>query len=181
VVHVLSVPGIGNSGAAHWQTLWEAKYPEVTRVVQRDWDNPDCNEWADVLEAAVLKSRAETVLVAHSLACLVVARWAAHTSLSIRGAMLVAVPDPTGSNFPPEVRGFLPVSKNRFSFSSMVVESSDDPYGNPGFTRKCARAWGSRIVNIGSAGHINASSGLDEWNEGVGLLETLMVSKETRA
>lgn len=181
MVQVLTIPGIGNSGTAHWQTLWEAKYPEVTRVVQRDWDNPDCDEWANVLGAAVLKSGAETVIVAHSLACLVVARWAARTSFSIRGAMLVAVPNPTGSNFPSEARGFLPVSKNRFLFPSIVVESSEDPYGNLEFTRTCVTAWGSRIVNIGSVGHINASSGLGEWNEGLGLLKTLMVSKETRA
>ena len=181
MVQVLTIPGIGNSGAAHWQTLWEAKYPGFTRVTQRDWDNPDCSKWADVLEVAVLKSGAETVLVAHSLACLVVARWAARMSLSIRGAMLVAVPDPMGSNFPLEAQGFLPVSKNRFLFPSIVVESSDDPYGNLEFTRACLEAWGSRVVNIGAAGHINASSGLGAWNEGLELLETLMVSKETRA
>ncbi len=33
---VLLVPGIGNSGPAHWQSLWEAKHPAVARVMQRD-------------------------------------------------------------------------------------------------------------------------------------------------
>ena len=174
MIHILTIPGIGNSGAAHWQTLWEAKYPGVTRVVQRDWDNPVCDEWAEVIEAAVGQSGAETVLVAHSLACLVVAHWAASTALPIRGLMLVALPDPMGPNFPPEAQGFLPVSKNRFPFPSIVVQSSDDPYGNLEFTRTCVTAWGTRIVNIGAAGHINASSGLGAWDQGFALLQTFM-------
>jgi hypothetical protein len=50
---VLIVPGIGNSGPAHWQSLWQAKYPEVTRVMQRDWDHPVREEWVKVLDEAV--------------------------------------------------------------------------------------------------------------------------------
>jgi predicted alpha/beta hydrolase family esterase len=35
-----------------------------------------------------------------------------------------------------------------------------------------AESWGSRLVNIGKAGHINAASGLGEWTEGHRLLES---------
>jgi MFS family permease len=46
------------------------------RVEERDWDAPDSAEWAASLEAAVKRSGPDTVLVAHSLACLQVAHWA---------------------------------------------------------------------------------------------------------
>ena len=49
-----------------------------------------------------------------------------------------------------------------------------DPYADSPFVRQCAESWGSRLVNIGKAGHINAASGLGEWNEGHRLLESLI-------
>ncbi len=127
MIQVLTLPGIGNSGALHWQTLWENNNPGFQRVNQRDWDHPNCDEWAQGLEAAVVYSGHETILVAHSLACLVLARWAAGTRFSIRGALLVAVPDPSGTQFPAEALGFMPISKHTFDFPSLVVESGNDP------------------------------------------------------
>jgi len=41
---VLLVPGIGNSGPGHWQSMWQAKHSDVGRVIQRDWDHPECDE-----------------------------------------------------------------------------------------------------------------------------------------
>lgn len=99
---VLVLPGIGNSGPHHWQTLWESEYPHFRRVEQSDWNHPVCEEWVAALEQAVEHSGDQTILVAHSLACLVVAQWAASTNRTIAGALLVAVPDPEGSDFPSE-------------------------------------------------------------------------------
>ena len=45
----LIVPGIGNSGPTHWQTVWERRHPLWRRVVQRDWDHPECDEWVRAL------------------------------------------------------------------------------------------------------------------------------------
>jgi uncharacterized protein len=36
-----------------------------------------------------------------------------------------------------------------------------------------ARAWGSRFVDIGRAGHVNGDSGLGDWPEGKRLLRLL--------
>ncbi len=130
---------------------------------QRDWNSPVCAEWVNVLEQAVAKIGESPVLVAHSLGCLCVAHWAAGTSLKIKGALLVAPPDPDDAGFPSEATGFSPVPLRSFSFQSIVVASSNDPYGSLEFARSCALAWGSRFVNIGSAGHINSASGLGEW------------------
>lgn len=37
---VLIIPGWGDSGPTHWQTLWERANPAFRRVVQRDWEYP---------------------------------------------------------------------------------------------------------------------------------------------
>lgn len=49
---VLLVPGIGNSGPTHWQSLWQEEHSDVGRVTQRDWDNPVCDGWVEALDQA---------------------------------------------------------------------------------------------------------------------------------
>ena len=41
---VLIMPGLGNSGDHHWQTLWENKFG-FPRVQQDNWDTPVKTEW----------------------------------------------------------------------------------------------------------------------------------------
>jgi uncharacterized protein len=65
---VLILPGIGNSGPLHWQSIWEQSHPEFVRFQQHDWDNPVCEEWVAVTEEAVRRTGPDVVLVAHSLA-----------------------------------------------------------------------------------------------------------------
>jgi hypothetical protein len=170
---VLILPGIGNSGPQHWQSIWQQSNPEFVRVQQRDWDNPVCEEWVAAVEQAVTRAGSDVVVVAHSLACLVVAHWAAKQHAPIKAALLVAVPDCNGPNFPKEARGFTATPTEPFAFRSVVVVSDDDPYGSPELSERLAAAWRSRVVHIGSRGHINASSGLGAWPEGYELLNQL--------
>jgi uncharacterized protein len=169
---VLLVPGLGNSGPEHWQSLWEAR-AGYRRVPQRDWDHPVCSEWIGSLDHAVREAAAHVVIAAHSLGTLLVTHWLARTKLRIGGALLVAVPDPEARSFPPQARGFAPISRVRLDCPSIVVASTDDPYGNLPFVKQCADSWGSRLVNIGAAGHINAASNLGEWADGHRLLESI--------
>lgn len=170
---VLIVPGYGNSGPRHWQTLWEEADPAFVRVVQRDWDHPRCDEWVDTLAAAIARAGPSVVLVAHSLGCLTVAHLVARGGATFAAALLVAVPDPTGEGFPPEIEGFAPVPTVRWNVPSVVVASTDDPYGSIAFARRCATTWGSRFVDVGAAGHLNADSGLGAWPAGRALLASL--------
>ncbi len=172
-IPTLTLPGIGNSDHAHWQTLWESANSEFVRVQQKDWHSPVCDEWVYALEQAVAAIGGSPVLVAHSLGCLCVTYWAARTSLKIKGALLVAPPNPEDVGFPSEATGFSPVPLGSFGFPSIVVASSNDLYGSLGFARSCALALGSRFVNIGAAGHINSESGLGEWAEGWPLYQEL--------
>jgi len=171
---VLLVPGIGNSGPDHWQSRWEVQGESYQRVQQRDWDNPVCSEWVESLEAAARHAGSRAVIAAHSLGCLLVAHWLASTSLEVSGALLVAVPDPSGPSFPKQASGFSPVPRRPLACPSIVVASEDDPYGSVAFAKQCADSWGSRFVGIGSAGHINAASGLGDWSEGHRLLRDLI-------
>lgn len=170
---VLLVPGIGNSGPEHWQSRWEAQHASYIRVRQRDWDNPVCADWQQALELAAQHATPDTLIAAHSLGSLLVAHWLARTSVRIAGALLVAVPDPEGASFPAQALGFTPLPLRKLPCASILVSSTDDPYGGVPFHRHCAAAWGSRFVNIGRAGHINAESGLGDWREGRALLLSL--------
>ena len=171
--NVIILAGIGNSGPQHWQTLWEQSNPRFERVEQRDWNNPVCEEWGAALEVAAKRAGPNVVVVAHSLACLVVAHWAATEHAPIKAALLVAVPDSVGPNFPKEAIGFSTTPTKPFNFPSTVVVSTNDPYGSLENSTSLSKAWGSKLVNIGNCGHINASSGLGAWPDGYELLSQL--------
>lgn len=171
---VLVVPGIGNSGPEHWQSLWEQQHAALVRVGFDEWDKPDRHDWVATLDATVRALGPETVIVAHSLGCLAVAHWAAVTQTPVAGALLVCVPDPDGKNFPAEASNFSALPQQPFAFPSVIVASDDDPYSNPAHVDVCAHGWGSRVVSIGAHGHINASSGLGDWPQGWQLLQGLL-------
>jgi predicted alpha/beta hydrolase family esterase len=169
---VLVLAGLWDSGPRHWQTLWEQKHPGWMRVPHRDWFNPECHEWVAELDAAVAGAEnGPPVLVAHSLACALVAHWAACGSvLKVAGAFLVAPSDVDAPSYPADAKGFKPMPMQKLPFPSIVVASSNDPYVTLERARAFAEAWGSRFVEIGAAGHINGDSGYGEWPEGERML-----------
>lgn len=167
----VSLPGIGGSGSGHWQTLWEAQNPSIRRFRPKDWNHPALDDWAAALTTAVLAARTPPVLVAHSLACLLVAHVADRIADRARGAFLVAVPDPLGPSFPREAASFGDAPMRPLPFPALVVASSNDPYGSPDHARRTARAWRAGFVEVGALGHINVASGLGTWPQGAMLLQ----------
>ncbi len=168
---VLVLAGLWNSGPQHWQTHWEKRHPEWSRVAHRDWTNPRCDEWVAELDEAIAQCEGAPVLVAHSLGCNLVAQWACCGSpLKVAGAFLVAPSDADAPTYPGEVEGFTPMPSAPLPFPSIVVASSDDPYVTLERAREFAAAWGSKLVEIGNAGHINADTGYGEWPEGEKML-----------
>ena len=174
---VLILPGLGNSGPEHWQSHWERQDPSCERVLQSNWDKPQCQDWVARLDHVIGQSRSPAVLVAHSSACALVAHWAASASPEhlawVQGALLVAPSDPDGPNYPIGPMGFGPVPLQVLPFASILVASADDPYIDSSRARHYAEAWGSRFVLLQAAGHINASSGFGPWPEGYALLDSL--------
>lgn len=174
----LIVPGLDNSGPEHWQSLWEARRDDCRRVDLGCWSEPDRRIWTERFDAGLAMTDGPVVLVAHSLGCLTIAWWASgasHERLArIRGALLVAPPDVDSRDAHPFVRRFAPAPGWVLPFPSILVASRDDRYAAFDRLEALARAWGSRFVDVGHAGHINAQSGLGYWSDGEVLLEELL-------
>src|SRR5438094_3712104 len=170
----LVLPGLHNSDSDHWQSRWEARDESLRRVIQDDWETPHCADWIAKLDQALVLTGPDTVLVAHSAGCALVAHWAVgEFSTRVRGALLVAPSDPEAPTFPSGPTAFAPIPLLRFRFRTIVVASSNDPYVTLSRAKTFAMAWGSEFVIIGEAGHINSASSLGDWPEGLALLNTL--------
>jgi predicted alpha/beta hydrolase family esterase len=173
-VDIIIVPGIGNSGKDHWQSLWQDKMPRARRIRPSDWDRPYLDDWLSALDAAVGEATEPPVLVAHSLGCLLVAQWQSISAAPAAGAFLVAVPDPASACFPPEAKGFSAGPSTPMRFPSLCIASSNDPYAAIGYAKARAAAWNSALKILDNAGHINAASGFGPWPEGEALLTGFM-------
>jgi len=175
---VLTVPGLGNSGPLHWQTLWEGARSDIARVELGMWNAPRRNAWVGKLDHAIRTARAPVILVAHSLGCLTVAWWAALASQPwawpVTGALLVAPPDLNHGDHPMLAREFGPHPKVLLPFPAILVASRDDPFAHIDRAFDMAKDWGAAFVDAGAVGHINAVSGLGDWREGMGLLDRLV-------
>ena len=175
---ILTVPGLGGSGEAHWQTLWERGRGDTVRADLGMWDRPHRNAWVTKLDQAIRSARAPVVLAAHSLGCVAVAWWATLSGQPygwpVMGALLVAPADVDRADAPPELAGFAPSPRTLLPFPSLVVASEDDPWIDPAKARSLAAQWGSSFVEAGPLGHINAASGIGDWAEGKALLAALV-------
>jgi uncharacterized protein len=176
---VLLLPGLYDSGPEHWQSHWEAEHPSFLRVRQRDWETPDRQEWVETLHRAISSEPGPVVLVGHSLACCLVAHWAAAHQGNVQGALLVAPSDVEAPSYPPGTTGFAPMPLNRLPFRSIVVASTDDEYITLDRAEQFATAWGSRLEIVGPLGHINSASRLGSWPEGFALLRELVTTAAT--
>lgn len=175
MTNVFILPGLGNSGEQHWQTIWQRLNPAWIRIMQDDWDTPNCADWVRRIDEALTSvPEGSAVLVAHSSSCAAVAHLAQTTKHLIKAAFLVAPSDPLGAAYPAGPKGFAPIPLVPLPFPSIVIASENDEYISLEQAEIYARAWGSRFVNIGAKGHINSASGLGEWQEGLNLLETLL-------
>jgi predicted alpha/beta hydrolase family esterase len=177
---VLLVPGLWNSGPENWQSYWERERDDCLRVVQSDWATPRREDWVATLEKAVAAAPEAVVLAAHSLACTLVAHWAASPGATVgkvRGALLVAPSDVEAPSYPKGPRGFEPMPLRALPFPILVVASSDDPYVSLPRARQFAQAWGARLVEAGALGHINADSRLGSWPQGQALLAELLAQR----
>lgn len=168
---VLILSGLWDSGPQHWQSHLEARHPDWRRVAHRDFNAPARNEWVAELDAAVADCAGAPVLVAHSLGCILAAHWAASGSpLRAAGAFLVAPSDVDAPSYPIASNGFAPVPMAKLPFPSLVIASTNDEFVTRERALAFAEAWGSRYVEIGAAGHVNADAGYGDWPEGERLL-----------
>lgn len=174
MTEVIILPGIGGSGSAHWQTQWESLHANMRRFAPGSWDEPRLDDWTHALDRAIASSAEAPVLVAHSLACLLIPHWRRVSRRRIAGAFLVAVPDPNESHFPTEAAEFRDVPEDQFDFPALIIASSNDPFASLPYARRRAATWGAGLVEMGEFGHLNGSSGLGSWQDGQNLLTAFM-------
>ncbi len=176
---VLILPGWQDSGPGHWQTNWEARHGYL-RVQQHDWMRPLRGDWIARLEEVLLarqdQGRASAVLAAHSLGCMLVAAWAAHSRNThlVQGALLVAPPDTERDDVRQMLPSWAPVPAQSLPFAAVVFASTDDPFCAFDRANLFARRWGATLIEAGARGHLNADSGLGQWPQGQQALQQLM-------
>lgn len=167
------VPGWRNSGPGHWQSLWAERLGGAVRVAmaEDDWQRPKRSVWVQAIGRTILAQPGPVVVAAHSLGCIATTHLPQEVARRIRGALLVAPADP-------ERRGvladFAPVPYQPLPYRSVVVASANDPYCPIRTAGAYARSWGSELVRLQNAGHINVESGHGEWPLGLALLQSLL-------
>ncbi len=164
---VLVVPGLNDSGPSHWQTCWQQAHVGMTRVGQEDWSRPDLDTWAERVAIAAQEQPAPPFVVAHSFGCLATVHAVARHGARLSGALLVAPADPARFGIDIAAVGhFLP-------FPSTLVASTNDPWLKLTKAGALAVKWGSRLLTLEGAGHINVDSGHGRWPEGLHVLRDL--------
>ena len=184
-IHYLILPGWQGSPAEHWQSHWQRSLPNASRVEQADWDSPDPQSWVAALEQQVAAACSPLILVAHSLGCITVARWAAQAPLAslhkVRGALLVAPADVERANCPEALQGFAPIPRELLPFPSLLVGSDNDHAASAPRALQLARDWGAQAAILPGAGHINVKSGHQRWEQGFAYLYRLQNRLEHHA
>jgi predicted alpha/beta hydrolase family esterase len=170
----LIVPGLGNSGPEHWQTYFEQAGENFIRINQQEWNAPLCRDWVTTIDRVISSYESSSViLIGHSLGCSAIAHWAKESGKVIKGAMLVAPSDIENPVYTFPAVGFSPIPTDIINFPTIVVASTSDPWVSLERATFFADQWGSKLINIGNAGHINTDSGFGKWKEGLEILHAL--------
>jgi len=168
------LPGWHSSGAAHWQSHWERLFPAFKRVQQQNWQQPRRKDWVATLEQAVDAAQKPVILIAHSLGCATVAQWAARFDIAkIAAALLVAPADVERATVASSLRGFGPLPRTPLGFPTLLAGSDNDPCCSAWRAAELAYLWGADFRLFSGLGHINADSGLGDWEPGLELLAEL--------
>jgi len=179
---ILIIPGYADSSPSHWQGVWLEQFPNAVKVIQKDWVHVDRHKWVHTLDSAIQLALQPIILVGHSLGCSTILYWvnskeSKKSIHKIKGALLVAPPDPHGEAYRAlSIKGFDPLPLDQLPFRSILVTSANDPFLSVEQAHYFADRLGSEFINIGKRGHIGEDSGLGEWKEGKALLQKLMTA-----
>jgi len=175
----LAVPGRGNSNPDHWISHWCHAFPNSSRVLQANWDEPAPGDWIARLDAGIAAAPRRVVILAHSLAVATTVKWAQQANgrqvAKVAAAFLVAAsnvedPDPSFDL----IRPFAPMPMKPLPFPAMVVASRTDPRVTFARAQECATAWGAEFADAGDLGHMGNEARLGIWPDGLLLLGRLL-------
>lgn len=164
-----------NSDSDHWQSHFERSKPEeFVRINQQNWDEPDCDAWIHTIEDGLGKrNHSELILIGHSIGCMAIVKWFEKFNHPIKGALLVAPSDSERENYPTYITGFVPIPTSKLPFPSIVVASTNDHVADINRSKEFAKNWGSELITLEDAGHIEPKSGFGEWPYGMELIRRL--------
>lgn len=154
-IKYLIVPGLGDSDACHWQSLWHCRLHSA-RVGGPVWQECHIELWKEEILAMLAEMRAAPILVAHGYGCLAAVASARRAPNHIRGLFLVA----------PRRAHEYGNGDGRLAMPSRVMASASDPNLTLAEARAMAGFWGSDFVNVGPLGHVNSASGHGPWHMG---------------
>ncbi|GAC1389869.1 MAG: alpha/beta hydrolase [Variovorax sp.] len=170
---ILIVPGLRDHVEDHWQTHLERKLSAVRKVVSVP--PLEADKLSRAARVAAIRRTVETIegpilAVAHSAGVVMLVHWAEEHDGKVQGALLAAPPDfesPLPAGYPTldtlRVNGWLPVPRRALPFPSIVAASTNDPLASFERVTRMAKDWGSELVNVGAAGHLNPASGFGAW------------------
>ncbi len=178
---VVLVPGMRGYVGDHWQTHLERELPNAISVPGLGNAHPGLHERVAVLERVIDDIDEPVTIVAHSAGALTTVHWAMQrTDTPVRAAVLVTPPDlaaPLPAPYPTlaqlRANGWLPIPCTPLPFPSIVATSADDALGRPDRVRALARAWGSRVHDLGPVGHLNPASGYGRWPGALDLIDAV--------
>lgn len=167
----LIVHGLDGSPAPHWQDWWAATDPTALSVDLPSPGAPVPEAWEAELAGMILR-HPDSIVVGHSLGAILIARLLAKwPQLRIGAALLVAPAETMGND---RIGHFGPIPERPFDVPALVVASSTDPWMSLPRAQGLARAWGTELINLGAAGHINAAAGYGPWPQGKLLRDQLV-------
>ncbi|WP_344025563.1 RBBP9/YdeN family alpha/beta hydrolase, partial [Kribbella jejuensis] len=122
------IPGLDGSDEHHWQSHWEATLPAV-RIQPTSWTSPDLTDWTNAITRAVNSAPTPVTFITHSLGCHAAAHWLTTQDPSfVRGAFLVAPPDPQAPTFPTaRLPTFTSLPTHPLPVPALLLASTNDP------------------------------------------------------
>lgn len=165
---LLIIPGRGNSGAGHWQTLMETRFSDAQRVEQDNWETPVLEAWSQRIDEIVCRLDHRPLLVAHSFGCLAAAHAQITLGTPVGATLFVAPADPKRFGLPNRI------FRARLLQPGLLIASNNDPWMSHDQAVAMADAWGIGHITLENGGHINIASGHGHWPLGETIVEQML-------
>ena len=169
----LILHGLEGSGPGHWQTWLAARlradnervaYPDLP-----DAEMPSLHSWRERLQGELeALPEGETVIVCHSLSCLLWLHHVADGTSAPRPARVALVAPPSPRSTVPELADFLPVALlidelRRAADGTVLACGTDDPYCPEGAQVAYGLPLRLPTTVVPGGGHLNVAAGYGPW------------------
>ncbi|RBP06467.1 hypothetical protein DFR50_13024 [Roseiarcus fermentans] len=174
--NVLIVPNLGGAGPDDWPSRWLAKLSTARIVMPADPRSPNASAWSGAVAEAAGGATRPILFVGHGLGAAAIASAAFGLGgADVRGAFLVAPPDPAGLGR--IAGGGWSLPRAPLPWPSVVVASRNHADSDYRVSAELAAHWGAELIDAGDAGGLDAESGHGPWPEGLmrlaGFIKTL--------